>query len=208
MDDNGHIRLADFGLMAISVDLSTIPLSATTVYSAGTVRWMSPELLFGQNSPPTCESDRYALGMVVYEVSLPRCRGSPQFTRCQVLTGLRPFHHLGHYAVVITVQKGERPRKPDNAASLGLSDTLWRLIEMCWSEPPSTRPTAQELLHHIRNVSHVWVPPPEYPISDDLEGGVGTDITTGDERSRVTSALAGSLFTGLAVLCVLLLQFT
>ena len=55
--------------MAISIDLSTIPLSATTISSAGTVRWMSPELLFVQNSPPTSKSDCYALGMVTYEVS-------------------------------------------------------------------------------------------------------------------------------------------
>ena len=70
VDDNGTARLADFGLMAISIDLSTIPLSATTISSAGTVRWMSPELLFVQNSPPTSESDCYALGMVIYEVCL------------------------------------------------------------------------------------------------------------------------------------------
>ena len=55
--------------MTISVDLSTIPLSATVVSSAGTVCWMSPELLFVQNSPPSRESDCYALGMVIYEVS-------------------------------------------------------------------------------------------------------------------------------------------
>ena len=55
--------------MRIAIDLSTIPLSATTVSSAGTVRWMSPELLFDQNSPPAHESDCYALGMVIYEVS-------------------------------------------------------------------------------------------------------------------------------------------
>jgi len=54
--------------MTILIDLSTIPLSATTVSSAGTVRWMSPELLFGKNSAPTRESDCYALGMVIYEV--------------------------------------------------------------------------------------------------------------------------------------------
>ena len=55
--------------MTTLIDLSTVPFSATTVSSAGTVRWMSPELLFGQNRPPTCESDCYALGMVIYEVS-------------------------------------------------------------------------------------------------------------------------------------------
>ena len=55
--------------MTISIDLSTIPLSATTISTAGTVRWMSPELLFGQDGPPTRESDFYSLGMVIYEVS-------------------------------------------------------------------------------------------------------------------------------------------
>jgi hypothetical protein len=35
------------------------------------------------------------------------------------LTGLRPFHRLGHYAVVVAVQKRERPGKPLNAESLG-----------------------------------------------------------------------------------------
>jgi len=54
--------------MMLLIDLSTTPLSETTFASAGTVRWMSPELLFGQNSPSTRESDCYALGMVIYEV--------------------------------------------------------------------------------------------------------------------------------------------
>ena len=54
--------------MRILVDDCTIPLSVTTVSSGGTVRWMSPELLFGINSPPTYQSDCYALGMVIYEV--------------------------------------------------------------------------------------------------------------------------------------------
>ena len=70
VDDNGAARLADFGLMTILVDLSTIPLSVTTISSAGTIPWMSPELLSDQNQigPPTCQSDCYALGMIVYEV--------------------------------------------------------------------------------------------------------------------------------------------
>jgi serine/threonine protein kinase len=68
VDNTGTARVADFGLMTM-VDLSTILLSATTVSSAGTARWMSPELLFDQNSPPTRESDCYAFGMVIYEVN-------------------------------------------------------------------------------------------------------------------------------------------
>ena len=55
-------------------DLSTILLSETIASSGGTLRWMSPELLapmhFGSNGHLSRESDRYALGMVIYEVSL------------------------------------------------------------------------------------------------------------------------------------------
>ena len=47
-------------------------LSAETASPGGTLYWMSPELLdplrFGSDGRPTCESDCYALGMVVYEV--------------------------------------------------------------------------------------------------------------------------------------------
>jgi len=83
--------------MTISIDLSTIPLSATTVSSAGTVRWMSPELLFDQSNPPTRKSDCYALGMVIYEASQLRSSRwhtiypSPGFDRPPTVSSPRPL---------------------------------------------------------------------------------------------------------------------
>ena len=71
INDNGTALLADFGLMTILTEHSAVPFSVTVASAAGTVRWMSPELLFGMNSAPSRQSDRYALGMVVYEVSRP-----------------------------------------------------------------------------------------------------------------------------------------
>jgi len=72
IDNAGTARVADFGLM-IMADLSTILISETVVSPGGTLCWMSPELLdperFGSSGRPTCESDCYALGMVIYEVS-------------------------------------------------------------------------------------------------------------------------------------------
>ena len=72
VDSRGTARLADFGLLTMA-DLSTHPLSVTAVSSVGTFRWMSPELLdpsrSSSNGRPTRESDCYALGMVIYEVS-------------------------------------------------------------------------------------------------------------------------------------------
>ena len=73
VDDRGSARITDFGLMTMT-DLSTILLSETVASSGGTIRWMSPELLdpmrFGSNGHLSRESDRYALGMVIYEASL------------------------------------------------------------------------------------------------------------------------------------------
>ena len=54
-------------------DLGTILFSESITSWGGTSRWMSPELLMlagpGSGIRPTCESDCYALGVVVYEVS-------------------------------------------------------------------------------------------------------------------------------------------
>ena len=96
--------------------------------------------------------------------------------------------------MVIAVQKRERPNKPHNAEPLGFSDTLWLLTRMCWSESPSTRPTAQQLFRHFRDVSHTWVPPPEYPIPD------GLDSTSGDEWGIVPGALTSCLFVFIAIM--------
>ena len=57
----------------VMTDLTTVLLSNTTAPSCGTIRWMSPELIyaagFGSDGLPSRESDSYALGMTIYEVS-------------------------------------------------------------------------------------------------------------------------------------------
>jgi len=68
----GTARIGDFGLM-IMTELTTILLSNTAIASCGTTRWMSPELLdpvhFRSDGLPSRQSDCYALGMAIYEVS-------------------------------------------------------------------------------------------------------------------------------------------
>ena len=65
--------------------------------------------------------------------------------------------------------RGERPRKPLDAESLGFSETLWDLVRLCWSETSSTRPTAQCLLDYFSSASLSWTPPLVYPsaVTDD-----------------------------------------
>ena len=130
------------------------------------------------------------------------------FTRSQVLTGLQPFHHLSSFAVVVAVQKGERPKKPSDAKSLGLSATLWGLVLSCWTKSPEARPATQELLRCLEDASHTWVPPPEYPIPDGLRGGGALDSTSEDERSSTTGVRACSVCViVVGMLCALIFPF-
>ena len=132
----------------------------------------------------------------------------PFFTRRKVLTGCRPFYHLGQYAVVIAVLNGEYPKKPLNAGSLGISDRLWRLLVQCWDESPSIRPTAQDLLRHLRDAPPAWASPLEYPIADDPDEVAGPDSISRGERVMTTDALKGGFFALLvAVLCVFVFLF-
>jgi serine/threonine protein kinase len=74
--DDGSACLADFGLMAIVLDPETTDMTASADEGAkGTYRWMGPELFyptdFGTSKLQlTKESDCYAFGMVIYEVSV------------------------------------------------------------------------------------------------------------------------------------------
>lgn len=71
INSDGHAVIADFGLGAV---LSTNSFATIAESGGGTERWMAPELLdpeqYGfSHCSPSKESDIYAFGMVIYEVS-------------------------------------------------------------------------------------------------------------------------------------------
>ena len=151
IDQNGHARLVDFGLLTFVSD-PTNPTNPSSVTSAGTTRWMSPELLhpqgFGfEQSQPTKKSDCYALGMVILEV----------------LSEGPPFVGDRDFVVIRKVIEGERPERPERAWFV---DDLWRTLEQCWLPQPTDRPTIEVVLERLEQVSKIWQPP---PIADDLE---------------------------------------
>ena len=152
------------------VELSTMFLSETVVSCGGMFRWMAPELLepsrFGSNGRPTRESDCYALGMIIYEVGWLRSLRLSLTYLSQVLTGLQPFHRLYTYGPIPAILRGQRPEKPINAESLGLSCDLWGLVQLCWSESSSIQPTAQRLFDHLSPASLAWARPPVYPANE------------------------------------------
>lgn len=127
IDNNGHARLTDFGLLEMISEESSCGSGG-----AASIRWMSPELLvpgqFGlEESHPTKESDCYALGMVIYEV----------------LSGETPFAQYVGPVVLIRVLKGERPRRPPGKL---ITDGIWKMLNLCWKAQPRDRINANGIL--------------------------------------------------------------
>ncbi|KAJ7148882.1 kinase-like domain-containing protein, partial [Mycena filopes] len=131
LDDQGHARLADFGLAAFS-DGPLVPTKR-----GGSLRWMAPELI----DPESCElvsfqrtfaSDIYSFGCVCLEL----------------YTGKPPFSEIiSEGAVLLKVIKGHRPEFPTQDPLV----PAWcqQVITMCWSHIPSSRPGAGVLIERI-----------------------------------------------------------
>ena len=108
---------------------------------------------FGKTSGrPTQPADIYAMGVVIYEV----------------LTGFQPFYEqrYGIFELTYHVVRGSRPVKPENAEQIGFGGGIWELVEECWSQESTRRPTIQRVLAHLTRVatsSAIVGPTPEEP---------------------------------------------
>ena len=183
IDQDGRARLADFGLLIIVSD-STYHTSSSTPKSAGTARWMSPELLdpvrFGrEDGRATKESDCYALGMVILEV----------------LSGKPPFSGDSGLVVMRKVTEGERPGRPEGKEEVWFADDLWDILEQCWLPQPERRPAIEAVLECLERGSTVWQPLP--PDSDDHAQSDSDDQS--DFTSSHRSSIDSSMFLGVVV---------
>jgi len=143
IDETGHARLADFGLLSIILD-PRYHLSSSSHTQGGTARWMSPERIapqrFGfKNSCPTTASDCYSLGMVIYET----------------ISGNPPFHKDADLTVFMKVVEGERPPR-----GVRFTESLWGVLELCWAPQPNDRPSIEDVLWRLGVVSSLSEPLP------------------------------------------------
>ena len=146
IDESGHACLADFGLVAIISD-GTSHTSSSSFTPGGTVRWMSPELLYPQDfglkdSRRTRRSDCYALGMVIYEV----------------LSGQVPFSPHQNCTIAVRVSRGERPERPQGVKRELFANGVWEALERCWTPKPNDRPRTGDVLQCLEEVSAFWIP--------------------------------------------------
>lgn len=117
MDENGVVKIADFGVARVLVQ------SGVMTAETGTYRWMAPEVI--EHKPYNHKADVFSFGIMLWEL----------------LSGKVPYAHLTPLqAAVGVVQKGLRPAIPRHTHPLVLE-----LLERCWQQEPSLRPEFSEI---------------------------------------------------------------
>ena len=77
-----------------------------------------------------------------------------------MLCGRAPYDDLTNTALVVAeIAKGTRPKKPEDATNLGITDELWETVERCWSTEKDGRPSLGAVvsclkLHRTRRIDY------------------------------------------------------
>jgi hypothetical protein len=74
----------------------------------------------------------------------------------KVLTGQQPFGNIKPLELSYHVSLGVRPEKPANAEAIGISDSIWKLIQKCWHGDKVRRPRIQEVVASVGNAATNW----------------------------------------------------
>ena len=114
IDGEGHVRLTDFGLAAITGSVENI--------RAGTPAYMAPEQLAGHEV--TARSDIYALGLVLYELFTGK-----RVFEAATLNDLIELHESGEHATPSSLVRD-------------LDPAIERAIQRCLEREPAKRPSS------------------------------------------------------------------
>lgn len=128
VDCNLKAKISDFGLAA--------KYKAT----AGSPRWMAPELLRGESNSPA--SDVYAFGVLLSEL----------------LTRQLPYAGMDFSQVLERLSQSDGADAVRPALPTKLPPGVGELVQSCWAGEPSVRPTMSEVAQqvsgmHIQNLS-------------------------------------------------------
>ncbi|DBA03074.1 TPA: hypothetical protein N0F65_003321 [Lagenidium giganteum] len=137
--EDGHARLADFGLSFTRASSDVM----STKKQTGAARWKAAECMEGEN--PTIASDWYAFGMCILEAE----------------SGRVPWANVLEESVVIeNVKCGKLPVRPSN-----VSDCAWELIQSLCVKDPEARLAGNDVLQRLR----VLAPPTDNKPSAQIE---------------------------------------
>lgn len=158
----------------MDTDVLTWATLQSTTQAGGTVRWMAPEIIDGAETGlmrPTCSSDVYSLASVMFEVGIPCMQhGKLELKKkiAQALSGQVPYYEFPlNITVIAKVIRGIKPNRPKSEMAPELSDHIWEIMQECWSDDPSDRPTTDQVLEQLRELA----PLPPRPEGAETEPG-------------------------------------
>ncbi|KAK4751827.1 hypothetical protein SAY87_020625 [Trapa incisa] len=125
VDRNLTVKVCDFGLSRFKANTF---ISSKSV--AGTAEWMAPEFLRGE--PSNEKSDVYSFGVILWEL----------LTLQQPWSGLGPAQVVGAVAF-----QNRRLVIPQN-----VSQMLSSLMESCWADDPSQRPSFASIVGWLKKL--------------------------------------------------------
>ncbi|KAH7322359.1 kinase-like domain-containing protein [Rhizoctonia solani] len=131
--------ICDFGRSRQPRDPSNEVILSSSSPFAGTVRYMSPELLVPESARPSTAADMWAYGCVALEIL---CR-------------IQPYNETSSDVVVAEmIRSGRIPSdRPRGARGSLINDTLWSVLSSCW-RAQDWRPTAEGFLEELNRMLH------------------------------------------------------
>ncbi|KAL5631809.1 hypothetical protein ACGC1H_000009 [Rhizoctonia solani] len=151
--------ICDFGRSRRPNDPSNEVILSSSSPFAGTVRYMSPELLMPESARPSPAADMWAYGCVALEIL---CR-------------IHPYYETTSDVVVAElIRSGRLPSdRPSGPRGSLINDTLWSVLSSCW-QAQDWRPTAQGFLEELNRMLHSGEVPSS-PIPMDLFTGISSE---------------------------------
>lgn len=128
LDDNKEPRIADFGLAKVMVN----KVDMTMV--VGTPFYMAPEIFADGEETYTVSVDVYAFAFVMYKM----------FSNLVQFADLKAIRSPQQY--LRKIEQGQRPLKPAS-----IPEPYWELIQKCWDQNPSDRPTFEQITEYLRD---------------------------------------------------------
>ncbi len=144
VDENGLVKVLDFGLAKLSAPASALSSEAATMATTpgmivGTVAYMSPEQAEGK--PIDARSDVFSFGSVLYEM----------------LTGRRAFEGQSGAALLSAVMRDDP--KPLSEVNRDVPPEVRRIVTHCLKKDPAARyASGSELAHELKNCRELLFP--------------------------------------------------
>ncbi|XP_042068395.1 integrin-linked protein kinase 1-like isoform X1 [Salvia splendens] len=125
-DDSGHLKVADFGLSKLMKVTKTVKEDKHVSWQQTSWRYMAPEVF--RNEEYDTKVDVFSFALILQEM----------------IEGHPPFPKRNDIEVAKAYAANERP--PFEAPIKHYAYGLRRLIEDCWHDKPSKRPTFKEII--------------------------------------------------------------